>query len=62
MSTLFWCEAIDEQGTLVHAPDCDQHQRFVVKGKKQELNTGSKQKIPDHHAPSLRLLWAPQAL
>ena len=27
---LFWCHARDEQGGLVHALDCDQHEYFVV--------------------------------
>ena len=39
---LFWCGARDEQGCLLHAPDCDQRKCFVVQGKKQETNTGSK--------------------
>ena len=30
---LFWSDANDEQGGLVHAPYCDQHERFVVHGK-----------------------------
>ena len=46
---LFWCDARDEQGSLLHAPDCDQHDCFVVQGKKQETNTGGKAKLPDHH-------------
>ena len=49
MSTLFWCEAIKEQDTLVHAPDCDPEQCYVVRGKKQEVNTGSTQKMPDRY-------------
>ena len=40
MSTVFWCDVTDEQGALVHAPDCDQH---------QEVNTGSNQKMTDHY-------------
>ena len=32
---LFWCDARDERGTLLHAPDCDQRHCFVVQGKKQ---------------------------
>ena len=46
---LFWCDARDEQGSLLHAPDCDQHDCFVVQGKKQETNTGGKAKLPDHY-------------
>ena len=45
---LLWCDATDEQDGLVHAPDCDQHECFVVKSKKQETNTGGKAKMPDH--------------
>ena len=46
---LFWCDAQDEQGCLLHAPDCDQRNCFVVQGKMQETNTGSKSKMPDHY-------------
>ena len=46
---LFWCDARDEHGHLQHAPDCDQRDCFVVQGKKQETNTGSKPKMPDHY-------------
>ena len=46
---LFWCDARDEQGFLLHAPDCDQHDCFVVQGQKQETNTGGKAKLPDHY-------------
>ena len=46
---LFWCDGRDEQGSLLHAPDCDQHDCFVVQGKKQETNTGGKAKLPDHY-------------
>ena len=46
---LFWCDARDEQGCLLHAPDCDQRNFFVVQGKKQETNTGSKAEMPDHY-------------
>ena len=46
---LFWCEARDEQGCLLHAPDCDQQDCFVVQGKKQETNNGGKGKLPDHY-------------
>ena len=31
---LFWCDARYEQGCLLHAPDCDQRNCFVVQGKK----------------------------
>ena len=44
---LFWCDARDEQGLLLHAPDGDQHDCFVVQVKKQETNTGAKAKLPD---------------
>ena len=47
---LFWCDARDEQGGLVHAADCDQHECFLVRGKKQETNTGGKAKMPDHYS------------
>ena len=46
---LFWCDARDEQGFLLHPPDCNQHDCFVVRGKKQETNTGGKAKLPDHY-------------
>ena len=46
---LFWCDARDEGGSLLHAPDCDQHDCFVVQGKKQETNTGGRAKLPDHY-------------
>ena len=46
---LFWCDARDEHDHLQHAPDCDQCDCFVVQGKKQETNTGSKPKMPDHY-------------
>ena len=41
---LFWCDARDEQGCLLHAPNCDPRNCFVVQGKKQETNTISKAK------------------
>ena len=44
----FWCDARDERGCLLHAPDCDQRDCFVVQGKKQETDTGGKAKLPDH--------------
>ena len=46
---LFWCDARDEQGSLLHALDCDQHDCFVFRGRKQGTNTGSKAKLPDHY-------------
>ena len=46
---LFWCDARDEQGCLLHAPDRDQRGCFVVQEKKQETNTGGKAKLPDHY-------------
>ena len=45
----FWCYGRDEQGSLLHAPDCDQHDCFVVQGKQQETNTSGKAKLPDHY-------------
>ena len=46
---LCWCDARDQQSSLLHAPDCDQHDCFVVQGKKQEINTGGKARLPDHY-------------
>ena len=46
---LFWCDARDEQGCLLHAPDCDERDSFVFQGKKQETNTGGKAKLPAHY-------------
>ena len=46
---LFWCDATEEQGSLLHAPDCDKWDGFVVEGRKQETNTGGKAKHPDHY-------------
>ena len=46
---LFCRDARDEHGHLQHAPDCDQHDCFVVQGKKQETNTGTKPKMADHY-------------
>ena len=46
---LFWCDARDEQSSLLHAPDCDQRDCFVVQGNKQETNTGSNAKLQDHY-------------
>ena len=36
-------------GGLVHAPECDMHECFVVQSKKQETNTGGKAKMPDDY-------------
>ena len=49
VQTLFWCDARDKQGCLLHAPACDQRGCFVVQGRKQETNTGGKAKLPDHY-------------
>ena len=46
---LLSCDARDGNHGLVHAPDCDKHECFVVQGKKQEANTGGKAKMPDHY-------------
>ena len=46
---LFYCDAQAEQGCLLHALDCDEHQCFVVQGDKQETNTGGKAKMHDHY-------------
>ena len=46
---LLWRVARDEQGSLLHAPDCDQRDCFEVQRKKQETNTGGKAKLPDHY-------------
>ena len=46
---LFWCDARDEQGCLLHTYDCEQGSCFVIQGKKQETNTGGKAKMPDHY-------------
>ena len=53
---LFWCDTRDDQGCLLHAPDCDQRDCFVVQGKKQETKTGGNAKLPDHY--SCRITWA----
>ena len=50
---LFWCDARDEHGYLQHAPGCDQRDCFVVQGKKQETNTGSKTKMPHHYRSTI---------
>ena len=46
---LLWCDVRDEQGCLLHAPDCNQRECFVVQGKKHKTNTGGKAKLPDHY-------------
>ena len=46
---LSWCDARDDQGCLLHTSDCDQWDGFVVQGKKQQTNTGSKAKLSDHY-------------
>ena len=46
---IFWCDARDEQGGLLHATYCAKRNCFVFKGKKEEENTGSKAKMPDHY-------------
>ena len=46
---LVWCDARDEEGCLLHAPECDQRNCFLVQGKKQETNTASKAKKADHY-------------
>ena len=44
---LFLCDGRHEQGCLLHVPDCDQQNCFVVQEKKEETNTGGKAKMPD---------------
>ena len=46
---LFWCDARDEEGSLLHATDSDQHDCLVDQGKKQETNTGGKAKLPENY-------------
>ena len=46
---VLWCDARDEQGCLLHAPDCDQRNFLVVQGKKQETNTGGRAKLRYHY-------------
>ena len=46
---LFWCDAREEQGSLLHAPDCDQHDCFVVEHKTQKTKNGGQAKLPDHY-------------
>ena len=45
----FLCDARGEHGHLQHAPYCNQRDCFVVQGKKQETNTGTKRKLPDQY-------------
>ena len=49
VEALLWSDTTDEQGGLVHAPDCNQHQCFVNQGKKQDPNTGGKAEMLDHY-------------
>ena len=35
---LFWCDARGKKGGLVQAPECNQHECFLVQGNKQETN------------------------
>ena len=46
---LFWCDARDQKSGLVHARDCDRHERFVVEGKRKETNTGGKARMPNNY-------------
>ena len=46
---LLWFDARDEQRCLLHAPDCDQRNCFLVQGKKRETNTSGKAKLLDHY-------------
>ena len=46
---LFWCDARNQKGGLVYAPDSNQHECFMVRGKKQEINSGGTAKMPDHY-------------
>ena len=46
---LLWCDARNEHGCVVNAPDCDPHGCFVVHWKKQETNTGGKAKMLDQY-------------
>ena len=50
MNHHFCSEAKDESGapTPLHALDYDQFLCYVVRGQKQEVNTGGKLKMPDH--------------
>ena len=50
---LLWCDARDEQRHLQHAPDREQQDCFIVQGRKQETNTGTKAKMPDHYRCTL---------
>ena len=46
---LFWCDSRDKKGGLIHAPNCDMHDCFVVQRKKQETNTAGKAEMPNHY-------------
>ena len=46
---LCWCDTRDEHGCLFHAPGGDQRNSFMVLGKKQKTNSGSKPKLQDHY-------------
>ena len=39
---LFWCDVRDEQGSLLHAPDCNQHDCFMGQGKKRETTPAAR--------------------
>ena len=45
-----WCDARDEQGCLLDAPDCDYRYCFVVQRKEQETNTGREAKLVDGYS------------
>ena len=59
VQVLFWCDARNEEGCLLHAPDCDQRNWFFVQGKKQKTNTGSNAKMPHPYrcTTTCALLW-----
>ena len=46
---VFWCDAEDEHGGLLHAPDCDQHECIVVQHERHEADTCGKAKMPNHN-------------
>ena len=54
---LFWRDPRDDQGCLLHSPDCDQRNCFVVQGKKQKTNTGGKAKLPDHYRCAMQFAF-----
>ena len=54
---LFSFDARDEHGHLQQPPDCEQRDCFVVQGKKQETNTGTKAKMPDHDRCTITLAF-----